>query len=297
MNRTDLFTRTVIEVISPLTLAEFVSKVVASGPIAAAPVITEATYDHVVTPRYELLPTTSGVTGRTLSGSTSAMTWIEIASLLANVATTERVDTLRHAIGPDGWNHTIGADQQSTRRGVEDFVHAAAVAGGLLDSPMQREVDNGFDLQLRSTRHRATLLINGVELFDVRPQDFTAHLGVRAHTDPHTHDDVAGFDAMVVFVPHGDSNTPRATSASERVGVQRLDPDSDVGAQWVVQIDGYDTVVVEAFPETGVRVAVYDSNPDEKFLRFDKSFPIDPIPPPVEHRLARVSFPRQGRAL
>jgi hypothetical protein len=44
-------------------------------------------------------------------------------------------------------------------------------------------------------------------------------------------------------------------------------------------------------------VAVYDSNPDEKFLRFDKSFPIEPIPPPVEHRLARVSFPRQGRAL
>jgi hypothetical protein len=224
------------------------------------------------------------------------MTWIEVATLLPNVSTPERFDALRVVV-PDGWDRTIGADHRAMTRAVEDFVHAAAVAGGLLDSPMQREVDNGFDLQLRSTRHRATLLINGVELFDVRPQDFTAHLGVRAHTDPHTHDDVAGFDAMVVFVPHGDSNTPRATSASDRVGVQRLDPDSDVGAQWVVQIDGYDTVVVEAFPETGVRVAVYDANPDEKFLRFDKSFPIEPIPPPVEHRLARVSFPRQGRAL
>jgi hypothetical protein len=296
MNRTDLFTRTAIEVINPLTLTEFVSKVIASGPIAAAPVITEASYDHLVTPRYELVPTTSRVTGRTLSGSTSEMTWIEVATLLANVATPERFDALRVVV-PDGWDRTIGADHRAMRRAVEDFVHAAAVAGGLLDSPMQREVDNGFDLQLRSNQHRATLLINGVELFDVRPQDFTAHLGVRAHTDPHTHDDVAAFDAMVVFVPHGDSNTPRATSASDRVGVQRLDPDSDVGAQWALQIDGYDTVVVEAFPETGVRVAVYDSNPDEKFLRFDKSFPIEPIPPPVEHRLARVSFPRQGRAL
>ena len=35
MNRTDLFTRTAIEVINPLTLTEFVSKVIASGPIAA----------------------------------------------------------------------------------------------------------------------------------------------------------------------------------------------------------------------------------------------------------------------
>jgi hypothetical protein len=297
MNRTDLFTRTAIDVINPLTLTEFVSKVVASGPIAAAPVIIEATYEHVITPRYELIPTTLGVTGRTLSGSTSEMTWIEIASLLANVATTEWVGTLRHAIEPDGWKHTIGADHHSTRRAVEDFVHAAAVAGGLLDPPMQLEVDNGFDLQLRSTRHRATLLINDVELFDVRPHDFTAHVGVRAHTDPRTGVDVAGFDAMVVFVPHGDSNTPTATSAADRIGAVRLDPDSDVGAQWAVQIDGYDTVVVEAFPETGVRVAVYDSNPDEKFLRFDKSFPIEPIPPLVEHRLARVTFPLQGRAL
>jgi hypothetical protein len=84
----------------------------------------------------------------------------------------------------------------------------------------------------------------------------------------------------------------------DRIGAVRLDPDSGVGAQWVLQIDGYDTVVVEAFQEYGVRVAVYDANPDEKFLRFDKSFPIEPIPPPpVEHRLARVSFPPQGRAL
>jgi hypothetical protein len=297
VNRTDLFSRTAIEVIHPLTLTEFVSKVVTSGPIAAAPVITDTSYDQVVTPRYELLPTSWGVTGRTLAGSTSEMSWVEVATLLANVATLERVDTLVHAIETDGWKPTFGADHELSRRAVEDFVHAAAVAGGFLDSPMPREVDNGFDLQLRSTRHRATLLINGVELFDVRPQDFTAHVGVRAHADPRTHDDVAGFDALVVFVPHGDSNTPMATSAADRVGVLRLDPDSDVGAQWVVQIDGYDTVVVEAFPDLGVRVAVYDSNPDEKFLRFDKSFPIEPIPPPVEHRLARVSFPRQGRAL
>ena len=296
MNRTDLFTRTAVEVINPVTLIEFSSRVVASGPIAAAPVITDASYDHVLTPRYELIPTTLGVTGRTLSGSTSQMTWIEIATLLANAATPERVDALRHAIAP-GWDRTIGADHRSITRAVEHFVHAAAVTGGLLDPPMQREVDNGFDLALRSNTHRATLLINDVELLDIRPQDFTAHVGVRAHTDPRTHFDVAGFDAMVVFVPHGDSNTPRATSATDRVGVVRLDPDSDVGAQWVLQIDGYDTVVVEAFPDLGVRVAVYDSNPDEKFLRFDKSFPIEPVPQPTDHRLSRVSFPRQGRAL
>ena len=105
MNRTDVFTRTAIEVISPLTLTEFVSKVVASGPIAAAPVIIEATYEHVITPRYELIPTTLGVTGRTLSGSTSEMTWIEIASLLANVATTERVGALRRTRS----NPTVGS--------------------------------------------------------------------------------------------------------------------------------------------------------------------------------------------
>jgi hypothetical protein len=296
VNRTDLFTRTAIEVITPLTLTEFSSRVIASGPIAAAPVITEASYEHVLTPRYELIPTTLGVTGRTLSGSTSQMTWIEVATLLANAATPERVDALRHAIAP-GWDRTIGADHESIKRAVEDLVHAGALAGGLLDPPMQREVDNGFDLQLRSNPHRATLLINDVELLDVRPQDFTAHVGVRAHTDPRTHVEVAGFDAMVVFVPHGDSNTPAATSAADRVGVLRLDPDSDVGAQWMLQIDGYDTVVVEAFADLGVRVAVYDSNPDEKFLRFDKSFPIEPVPQPTAPRLARVNFPRQGRAL
>ena len=296
MNRTDLFTRTALEVINPLTLTEFSSRVVASGPIAAAPVITDASYDHVVTPRYELIPTTLGVTGRTLSGSTSQMTWIEVATLLANAVTPERVDALHHAIAP-GWGRTIGADHKSIKRAVEDFVHVASVTGGLLDPPMQRQVDNGFDLQLRSNLHRATLLINDVELLDVRPQDFTAHVGVRAHTDPRTHVDVAGFDAMVVFVPHGDSNTPTATSAADRVGVLRLDPDSDVGAQWVLQIDGYDAVVVEAFPDVGIRVAVYDSKPDERFLRFDKSFPIEPVPHPTAPRLARVSFPRQGRAL
>jgi len=297
MNRTDLFTHIALDMIDPVTLNEFVSTVRHSGPIAAAPLIIESFYDHIVTPRYELIPTESGVIGRTLSGATAEMTWIEIATLLANAATPERVDALGGEIANAGSDRSTGGDYRPTMRALEDYVHAAAVAGGLIDPVSRHDLDNGFDLQLRSNRHRTKLLINDVELLDVRPQQFTAHVGVRPHQDPRARVEAAGFEAMVVFVPHGESNTPKAASAADRVGVERLDPNGDVGARWVLQIDGYDTVAIEAFADSGVRVAVYDSNPDERFLRFDKSFPINPRPSPAEHRLAKLSFPRPGRAL
>ena len=68
MNGTDLFCSAVTQMIDPARLAAFASAVVSDGPIVAAPIITEARHDHVLTPRYELVPTSGGVTGRTETG-------------------------------------------------------------------------------------------------------------------------------------------------------------------------------------------------------------------------------------
>ena len=291
MNRTDLFTRTVTELIDARRLSDFAFSAVHSGPIVAAALIADATYEHVVTPRYELIPTEQGVTGRTLQGLTSDMDWVEIVTLLAQATTPQRAMEIEEAVTD------LGADNAYIRSVVQDYAHAAAVAGGLLDPPVRYDVDNGFGIQLRSTSHRTAVFVNDVEVCLIRPQQFTAHVEVPGHFDDATEIGEPGFASLVVFVPHGDSNTPTPRSAGERVGLERLDPDSVVGARWVVQIDGYDTVTVDASPHVGVQVGVYDINPDEQFLRFTKSLPVVPLPTPRQQRLANFKCRRSGREL
>lgn len=294
MNKTDLFCCTVTQMIDPARLAAFASTVVSDGPIVAAPILTEARHDHVLTPRYELVPTSSGVTGRTESGELS-VSWVEVATLLAKVVTPERALALSNAVTVEG-NETItdGESLDTLRAG---YAHAAATAGGLIDPPLRHESDNGFDIELRSTTHRTTVAINQVELFDVRPHQFTCNVDLRPHTDPTNGRQVDGFVESVLFVPRGESNAPRAGSVAARVGIERLDPDSDVGAKWALQIDGYDSMIIEAFPHNGVRVAVYDNDPTHEYLRFEKQFPIPPLPSPTQRRFASLKIPQTGREL
>lgn len=294
MNKTDLFCCTVTQMIDPARLAAFTSTVVSDGPIVAAPILTKARHDHVLTPRYELTPTNSGVTGRTESGE-SSMSWTAIATLLAEVVTPERARALSNAV-------PVGGNEKSTDRESLDtlragYAHAAATAGGLIDPPLRHESDNGFDIELRSTTHRTTVAINQVELFDVRPHQLTCNVDVRPHTDPTKQRQVNGFDETVLFVPRGESNAPRAGSVGTRVGIERLDPDSEVGAQWALQIDHYDTIIIEAFPHNGVRIAVYDNDPKHENIRFEKQFPIPPLPSPTERRFASLKIPQAGREL
>ena len=294
MNKTDLFCCTVTQMIDPARLAAFASTVVSDGPIVAAAILTEARHDHVLTPRYELAPTSIGVTGRTESGELS-MSWVEVATLLAEVVTPERARALSNAV-------TVGGNERGTDGELLDallagYAHAAATAGGLIDPPLHHESDNGFDIELRSTTHRTTVAINQVELFDVRSHQFTCNVDVRPHTDPTNERQVDGFVETVLFVPHGESNSPQAGSVGTRVGIERLDPDSEVGAQWALQIDGYDTIIIEAFPHNGVRVAVFDNDPKHENLRFEKQFPIPPLPSPTERRFASLKIPQPGREL
>ena len=292
MNGTDLFCCTVTQMIDPARLTAFASTVVSDGPIVAAPILTEARHDHVLTPRYELVPTATGVTGRTDAGEMS-MSWVAIATLLAKVTTPERARTLSDAVTVGGRERCTGGESLDAIRA--DYAHAAATAAGLIDPPMRHESDNGFDIELRSTTHRTTVTINQVELLDIRPHQFTCNVDVRAHTDPATEQFIDGFVELVLFVPHGESNLPQAGAVGDRVGIERLDPNSEVGAQWALQIDGYDSIIIEAFPHNGVRVAVYDNDPTQHYLRFEKHFPIPPMPSAAERRLAALKIPQTGR--
>jgi hypothetical protein len=96
-------------------------------------------------------------------------------------------------------------------------------------------------------------------------------------------------------LPHGSSNAPLIEAAGARIGIERLDPNSNVGAHWTLQIDGYDTATIEASPHNGVRVAVYDNDPKQRFLRFEKRFPITPSLSAAQRRLAVLKVPQSGR--
>lgn len=292
MNGTDLFCCTVTQMINPGRLAAFASTVVSDGPIVAAPIITEARHDHVLTPRYELVPTDTGVTGRTESGEMT-MSWVAVATLLAAVTTPERARGLGDAVTVGGRERPTNGPPLDVLRA--DYAHAAATAAGLIDPPMRRQSDNGFDIELRSTTHRTTVSINRVELFDMRPSQFISSVDVRSHIDPTSGEPVEGFAETVLFVPHGESNAPIAGPVGSRVGIERLDPDSDIGAQWALQIDGFDSVIIEAFPDRGVRVAVYDNDPEQSYLRFEKSFRVPATPSATEQRLASLKVSSAGR--
>jgi len=294
MNGTDLFCCTVTQMIDPARLAAFASTVVSDGPIVAAPILTEARHDHVLTPRYELVPTSIGVTGRTESGETT-MSWVAIATLLAAATTPELVRALTDAVTVGGQPRGFDHDRLDSAR--SDYAHAAAIAAGLIDPPMHRQVDNGFDIELRSTTHRTTVSINRIELFDIRPSQFTCNVDVRSHVDPTTGAEVDGFSETVLFVPHGESNLPTPPSVGDRVGIERLDPVSTDGAQWALQVDGYDSVIIEASAHNGVRVAVYDNDREQDYLRFEKHFPVPAHASPAERRFAALKVCSTGREL
>ena len=294
MNRTDLFCCTVTQMLDPARLTAFASTVLSDGPIVAAPILTEARHHHVLTTRYELVPNSNGVTGRTESGELS-MSWAEVATLLAAATTPERARALSDAVTVG--REPRGPDSDRLDAALSDYAHAAATAAGLIGPPMQQQTDNGFDIKLRSTTHRTTVSINQIELFDIRPHQFTCNVDVRSHIDPTTGAEVDGFSDTVLFVPHGDSNSPPAPSVGDRVGIERLDPGSADGAQWALQIDGFDSVIIEAFPHNGVRIAIYDNDRERDYLRFEKQFPVPPQPSPAERRLAALKIRSTWREL
>lgn len=291
MNEADLFCTAVTQMIDSARLAAFASTVVSDGSTVAAPIITDARHDHVLTPRYELVPIDGGVTGRTEVGEMS-MTWTAIASLLAAVTTPERARALGNAV-------TVGGQERPTNGAsldelCADYAHAAATAAGLLVPPTYHESDNGYSLELRSTTHRTTVSINRVELFDIRPRPQTSVIDVRAHRDSGSGELAEGFSGTVLFVPVGESNAPVPGAVGKRVGLERLDPNSDVGARWAVQVDGFDSVIVEAFPERGVRIAVYDNDPDQEYLRYETIFPVAASHGTARQRLGPFEYRPRG---
>ena len=292
MNRTDLFCCTVTHMIEPAHLAAFADKVVTAGPIAAAPIITDAHHDHVLTTRYELVPTPRGVIGRTESGE-STMTWIEIATHLAEVATAQRADALSRTART--------ASRQTGDALVEvaraDFAHAAATAAGLIDPPLQRQSVQGSDIELRSTPHRTTVSINGAAIVAVTPQQFTAHIDVPAHRDPTTGHIIDSFSETVTFVPRGDSNSPIPSSAGHRIGIEQLVATSGTNERWSLQVDGFDIGTIDVSALSGVHLSVYDEDPRYGERRLDTHLY---VPQPLHAAMRRTPAfrsPPQGRSL
>lgn len=294
MNGTDLLCCTVTQMINPARLAAFAATVVSDGPIVAAPILTEAQHEHVLTGRYELVPTSTGVTGRTESGEMS-MSWASVATLLAAATTPEHARALSDAVTVGG--RPRGPDRKALDAACADYAHAAATAAGLIDPPMARESENGFNIELRSTVHRSTVSINDVEVLSVSPDQSTTEIDVPAHSDPTTGEQIDRWSETVVFVPRRESNSPTPTSVGHRVGIQPWTPLNDIGARWSLQIDGFDIVIINASPRSGVNISVYDEDPSHDYLRFDTSFEVPQRPSPAQNRVAALKVPQMGREL
>ena len=297
MNRTDLFVCAVTQVVEPFALARTLDLLQIANRLSATAHLARGPHQHVLTPRYELTPGRTGVTGRSDIGSVAEISWSEIARLLEPVATPDRVGHLSRALEAEDPFPDAGSGQSGVEAVQHDIAHAAAVAGGLLRAPNLSEADGAIEIQLRSTTHWTTAYVNRVEIASIRPVQHTASVMIPGHFDHDSATRAPGFDSQVLFVPPGDSNAPTASMTNRRVGVERLDPDNHDGARWAIQIDGFDTLIVDASDRGRVQVSVYDHDPDQPFMRFTKSLPIPPPTSAAERRLSNLSCSRSGRSL
>jgi hypothetical protein len=62
-----------------------------------------------------------------------------------------------------------------------------------------------------------------------------------------------------------------------------------------LQIDRFDSIIIEAFAQRVVRVAVYDNDPGQDYLRFEKSFAVPGTPSAAAQRFASLRVSPPGR--
>ena len=256
-------------------------------------ILSTGPHRDVLTTRYELTPGRSGVTGRSETGSISELLWTEIGRLLATVATPDRAEEFAAAVQALDPFGDIGDGLPAVDALRNDLAHAAATASGQIAAPEQLGSTQLMQLQLRSTSSWTTAYLNGVHVASIHPSAMTVRIYVPSTFDPDGAR-IPGFADTVRFVPPGDSNAPVARSVGRRVGIEQLDPDNHDGAKWAVQIDGFDTLVIEASNAGRARVAIYDQDPDQPFERYSTTLPIPPPARRAQQRLARLGCPNVG---
>lgn len=294
MNRTDLFVATVTQLIDPFVLAEFLDQASRPDRPSSTAVLSRGPHRDVLTPRYELTPGRTGVTGRSETGSITELLWSEVGRLLATVATPERAAEFAaavHGLDPFGDVGDGLADVEAIRH---ELAHRAATASGQIVGPEQLNATRFVQLQLRSTSHWTTAYLNGTHVASIHPAARTARVDIPSAVESNGGLRTPGFTGTVTFVPPGDSNAPIARALNRRIGIDRLDPDNHDGARWAVQIDGFDTLIIEASNVGRALVSVYDQDPDQPFRRFSTTLPIPPPAAQAEQRLARFRCTRAG---